>query len=280
MVTTIPGRPMGMANRYEYLGRILRVITNPEIDGVMGTPDIIEELFIVNYILGNPGILDEKVILGCLNRGGLSGTCFEMDDRMTGFTIERIIDLRLDAAKLMLRLDPDNPDTAKTIDYTVEAIRKCTSYNLPVFVEVLPVKKEDGKYKVRGTAYEIAKVVGVANGLGDSSLNTWLKLPYCENFSKVAMATTCPILMLGGDVKNTPQVIKEFSEGMKAGGNVRGALIGRNVLFPAGDEDPLAVALAINDIVHKDGSYEEALNRLSREGEANMDFLKKIWRHS
>ena len=53
-----------MANRLEYLGRILRVVVAGDFDGVMGPTDIIEDLFIVNYLVktgGGPSFLDEKV---------------------------------------------------------------------------------------------------------------------------------------------------------------------------------------------------------------------------
>jgi hypothetical protein len=49
MLTQVGDNPIAMGNRHELLGRILRVITDEEFDGVMGTPDIIEELFIVSY---------------------------------------------------------------------------------------------------------------------------------------------------------------------------------------------------------------------------------------
>ena len=65
-----------MGDRQEYLGRILRVVTDPEFDGVMGTPDILEDLLIVNYLVkeaGAEGFLDGKVMIGCMNRGGCPG---------------------------------------------------------------------------------------------------------------------------------------------------------------------------------------------------------------
>ena len=114
-----------MGNRLQYLGRVLRVLAASEFDGVMGTTDMIEDLFIVNYLVrqgGGPSFLDEKVILGCMNRGGLAGTTFEMDDRMTSFTAESIARLGLDGAKIMFRLELDNPDSLATIDYCAKAV--------------------------------------------------------------------------------------------------------------------------------------------------------------
>jgi hypothetical protein len=45
---------------------------------------------------------------------------------------------------------------------------------------------------------------------------------------------------------------------MGAGPNIRGALVGRNVLF-CGDDDPAAVAEAINHVVHQRTSAIEAM---------------------
>ena len=44
-------------------------------------------------------------------------------------------------------------------------------------------------------------------------------------------------------------LIDQFDEGMKAGSNVRGALVGRNVLYP-GEADPAEVARAVSEVVH------------------------------
>jgi DhnA family fructose-bisphosphate aldolase class Ia len=46
---------------------------------------------------------------------------------------------------------------------------------------------------------------------------------------------------------------------MAAGANVRGALVGRNVLYP-GDDDPRAVAEAVGGIVHQGWTVEQAMN--------------------
>lgn len=277
-VTSVGDDPFKMVNRLQYLGRVLRVIAASEFDGVMGPTDVIEDLFIVNYLVrqgGGPSFLDDKVILGCMNRGGLAGCVFEMDDRMTSFTAESIARLGLDGAKIMFRLEPDNPDSLATIDYCVKAVSDMNAYGLPTFIEPLPQKKDGGKYKTLKEANELARIAGVASALGDSSVNIWLKLPYAANYEIVADSTTCPILMLGGEALGEPTpVLREFAEGMKAGANVRGALVGRNMLFP-GDDDPMAVAMAVQRIVHDGLSAEEAVEYIASVRGQNVDMLHK-----
>ncbi|MEW5979084.1 MAG: aldolase [Acidobacteriota bacterium] len=277
-VTSSGDNPTVMGDRVQYLGRILRVLTAREVDGIMGTTDIIEELLIVNYLLkqkGGAGFLDNKVILGCMNRGGLAGTSFEMDDRFTSFTAERIHKMRLDGAKTMVRIEDSEEYSLRTIEYNVQAINQLNHFGIPAFVEPLPAKKEDGKYKVQKKADALIKIMGVASALGDSSTGLWLKIPYCDGYERVARATSLPILMLGGESTGDPTgVIQEFSKGMQAGKNVRGALVGRNVTFP-GNDDPRAVAGAIHRIVHEGFTAEQAVDHLMAVRGQEMDALTR-----
>jgi DhnA family fructose-bisphosphate aldolase class Ia len=139
------------------------------------------------------------------------------------------------------------------------AINQTNALRMPMFLEPLPVVKTDKGYKVVKTAEALARIVGVASALGDSSRYLWLKLPYCENYGIVARATTLPILLLGGESAGDPTTfLREVADGMAAGANVRGALVGRNVLYP-GESDPLAVAEAVGRIVHQGCTVEEAM---------------------
>jgi len=253
MVTNIGEDSVALGNRYEFLGRILRVLSLLRWDGVMSTTDIIEELMIIDHLLKEKkqkSILDQKVLIGCMNRGGIKGSEFEMDDHFTSFTAESIHALNLDGAKMMFRLTfpQGERECGQTIEYCAKAISDLNKYNIPVFLECLPVT-QDG-YKTIKKAEELIRVIGVATALGDSSRNLWLKIPYCENFEKVVSATTCPILVLGGEAKgDILPVLKEVSHAMKAGKNVRGVLMGRNLLFP-GKEDPREAAKKVIEIIH------------------------------
>lgn len=279
MVTRSGEDPLGMCDRQEYLGRVLRVVTNPGVDGVMGTTDVIEDLFIVNHLVkqgGGPSFLDEKVILGSMNRGGLAGTAFEMDDTFTSFSVESILLLRLDAAKTMFRLEVASRDSARTMLANANIISELNRHEIPCFLEILFVSSEG--FKVQKSLAEMVRAIGVASAMGDSSRNLWLKIPYGEDYPRIVRATTLPLLMLGGESKGDPAgTIAEFVAGMKAGANVRGALVGRNILFP-GKDDPLAVALAVNRVVHGGASTEEAVHVLRKSRGLHMDALTRYIR--
>ena len=63
----------------------------------MATSDLIDEVVLANYLAkqrSGRGFLDNKVLIGSMNRGGLSGTAFEMDDAFTGMSGDRLAKLR------------------------------------------------------------------------------------------------------------------------------------------------------------------------------------------
>ncbi len=268
-----------MANRQEYLARTLRVLQCDVVDGVLATMDIIEDLLVIHDLMkraGNAAFLDDKLLIASLNRAGLLGSSWEIDDPMSGPTPAACAEWCLDGTKVLLRLCDAEPDSLKTLLATVRAISEQNALQLPMFLESLPVTKFEGGYKIIKTAEELTKTAGAAAALGDSSRYLWLKLPYCENYEMVARATTLPILLLGGDpVGDVRPFLRELAAGLKAGPNVRGALVGRNVLFP-GDGDPLAAAEAAGGLVHHGWNLKQALDALDTHEGGGMDWLARL----
>ena len=262
-VTKVGDDSLRMADRRGYLARIVRVLQSDVVDGVMATMDVLEDLLILHHLIleaGGPGLLDNRLLIASLNRGGLAGASWEMDDPVTGPSPATCAALKLDGAKLLLRICDEETSSLDTMLYCSEAISEMNALGLPTFLEPLPVVKDKNNYKVVKTAEALARIVGVASALGDSSRDLWLKLPYCENYEVVAGATTLPILLLGGEsVGDATPLLREIAAGLAAGSNVRGALVGRNVLYP-GQEDPLVVAQAAGLIIHQNSTVEEALD--------------------
>lgn len=262
-VTKVGDEQLRMADRHGYLARVVRVLQSDVVDGVMATMDILEDLLIIHHLVleaGGPALLDNRLLIASLNRGGLAGASWEIDDPVTGASPATCAALKLDGAKLLLRICDDEIKSLETMLYCSATITEMNDLGLPTFLEPLPVVKENNTYKVVKTAAALARIVGVASALGDSSRHLWLKLPYCENYQVVAGATTLPILLLGGEsVGDATPLLREIAAGLAAGSNVRGALVGRNVLYP-GDEDPFVVARAAGSIIHNNVTVEQALN--------------------
>ena len=279
-VTKVGEDSLAMSDRRDYLARILRVLMSDKVDGLMATMDILEDLFAIDGFVreaSGPALLDGKVLIASLNRGGLAGSCWELDDPITGPSPATCQTWRLDGAKLLLRIADDVPASLKTMLASAQAINEANALRVPVFLEPLPVAKTDKGYVVLKTSDALARIAGVASALGDSSRYLWLKLPYCEGYEVVVRSTTLPILLLGGESAGSPApFLNQLASALAAGSNVRGALVGRNVLYP-GDEDPLAMAAAAGGIVHDGLTVEEVLHSFETNRGRDLDFMSRYF---
>jgi DhnA family fructose-bisphosphate aldolase class Ia len=249
--------PLAMANREDFLTRLVRILSADVVDGVMATMDVLEELLLLHDLMqqrGLPGFLDEKVMIASLNRGGLNGTRWELDDPITGPTPAYAAQFKLDGVKMLLRIADDDESSLRTMEHCARAITEANDFKMAFFLEPLPVVRSEAGFTIKKTCEALAQIVGVATALGDSSRYLWLKLPYCENFDRVAQATTLPILLLGGENADMELVLGEIADGLSSNHNVRGTMIGRNVLYPK-ELDPVDVAMSIHELVHKPAAH-------------------------
>ncbi len=275
-VTGIPGDPLGMGDRRSYLARALRVLLTPGCDGIMGTTDFMEDLLILSALLRDcdgAELLDDKVLIGCMNRGGHAGTAGEIDDRFTSFTASQLAAMRFEGGKLMYRLDPEDALSIKAIEDCALAMNDLFRHGLYAFLEPMSVRrKPNGNYETVKTVETLARDAGSAAAMGESSARTFLKLPYTDGYDMVARATTLPILMLGGPPRESPEsTLQEFAKGMRAAPNVRGVMVGRNVTFCAGTGSPPRVAAAVVSIVHQGATAADAMDAVHRERGLAMD---------
>ena len=49
-VNEIRGDALAMGDRHQYLARARRVLDDPDLDGIMATPDVLEELLILSHL--------------------------------------------------------------------------------------------------------------------------------------------------------------------------------------------------------------------------------------
>ncbi|PRX95425.1 Cgl0159 family (beta/alpha)8-fold protein [Allonocardiopsis opalescens] len=230
-------RPLAMADRRELLDRLLVALGRPGVDGVLGTADIIEDLLLL-------GALDGKVVLGSMNRGGLAGSAFEIDDRYTGYDAEGIARAGLDGGKLLLRIDPADPATAGALEAAARAVDELAARGLPAMVEPFMSERVDGRVRNRLDTESAIRSVAIASGLGRTSARTWLKLPAVDDMERVLAATTLPVLLLGGEVGPDPEaLLRRWREALKSPA-VRGLVVGRSLLYPPDDDVAAAVDAA------------------------------------
>jgi hypothetical protein len=232
-------RPMAMASRRDLLDRITVALGRPGVDGLLGTADVVEDLLLL-------GALDEKVVLGSMNRGGLPGSAFELDDRFTGYTAAAIETAGLDGGKMLLRIDPADPATAATLQACADAISDLAARQLVAVVEPFMVSRRREPRTNDLSTDAVIRAIAIASGLGSTSAYTWLKIPVVDEMERVAEAFTLPALLLGGDSGDRPDEMFDRWRQALALPNVHGLVAGRNLLYPPDDDVAAAVDIAVS----------------------------------
>ncbi|WP_133911379.1 Cgl0159 family (beta/alpha)8-fold protein [Streptomyces sp. NBC_00582] len=238
----VGGDKLAMANRVDLLERLILALSRPGVDGVLATADILDDLLLL-------GALDGKVVMGSMNRGGLQGSVFELDDRFTGHRAQDIERLNFDAGKLLLRIDYDDPGSLTTMETTARAIDDMAARGLPLFVEpFLSRRTPEGKVANDLSAEAVTKSIAIASGLGGSSAYTWLKVPVTDNpddMAEVMATSTLPAVLLGGEVGDDQDGAYEKWRGALQLPTVRGLVVGRSLLYPADGDVAAAVDTAV-----------------------------------
>ena len=217
--------PMAMADRYGLLERLAVALSHPGVDGVLGTPDIIDDLALL-------GLLDDKIVVGSMNRGGLRGSSFEMDDRYTGFDVPTMVASGIDFAKALIRINLSDPSTVRTLETTARAVTESSRAGLPIMLEPFVSVWADGRIVNQLDPDSVISSIAIASGLGASSAYTWMKLPVVDDMERVMAATTMPTVLLGGDSGEDPEETFAAWEGALTLPGVRGLTVGRTLLYP------------------------------------------------
>jgi hypothetical protein len=238
----VGNRELAMANRFELLERLCLALSRPGVDGVLAGADVLEDLLLL-------GALENKVVIGSMNRGGLAGASFELDDRFTGHRPTDLTRLGFDAGKLLLRIDYDDPGSLTTLESTARAVDAMAARGLPLFVEpFISRRTEDGRLRNDLSAEAVTKSIAIASGLGGTSAYTWLKLPVTENpddMAEVMRTSTLPAVLLGGEVGDDQDGAYEKWRGALQLPTVRGLVVGRSLLYPADGDVAAAVDTAV-----------------------------------
>jgi DhnA family fructose-bisphosphate aldolase class Ia len=237
--------PTAIADRYLLLDKLIRGLAIAGVDGVMASADILEELAWL-------GALEEKVAIGTMNRGGIIGATWELDDRLSAYDAEHIKSMGLDGGKTLLRIDETDPGVARTIEMVANVTTQLADLELVSMIEPLPyIKNADGRAILDPSEEKLIKVVSIASALGSSSAFTWLKIPAPANPERVAAATSCPILLLGGDPgSNWEEVFAKWEKALTVP-NIRGLVPGRALLYGEDLDVEAAVSRAAK-MVRKD----------------------------
>lgn len=234
----VGGQPRAMIDRRTMLDRLLVALENTRVDGVLASADILEDLALL-------GALEDRVAVGTMNRGGLAGASWELDDRFTAYDVDHLVARGIDCGKMLLRIDGNDPGTVPTLAACAAAVGQLNDRRMLAMVEPIPyTKDESGTAAWDDDPDALLKAVGVCAALGHSSAYTWLKIQATANIDEVASMTTQPLLILGGAPGPDPEASFASWEHALAQPSVRGLVVGRSLLYPADGDVASAVARA------------------------------------
>lgn len=229
--------PTAMADRLELLDRLQIALANPAVDGVLASPDIMDDLLLL-------GALDGKLLFGSMNRGGLAGFVNEIDDRFTGHTAAALADIGADGGKMLTRICLGDPATAGILEATAKAVDSLAERKLIAMVEPFLSSWQNGRVVNDLSTDAVIKSVAIAQSLGSTSAYTWMKLPVVPEMERVMASTTLPTVLLGGDPPGSREdVFTSWGSALTLPG-VQGLTVGRTLLYPKDGDVAAAVATA------------------------------------
>ena len=233
----VRGAGAAMASRSDLLDRLVTALERPGVDGVLGTPDILDDLLLL-------GALDGKVAIGSMNRGGLQGASFELDDRFTAYTAAEIAARGIDGGKMLTRICLDDPGTVATLEASAHAVTELAEHRSWRWSSRSSRRARAAGSSTSSTPTRRSSRSTSPPGLGASSAYTWLKLPVVDELDRVMDATTLPTLLLGGDPQGDPQdTYASWGHALDLPA-VRGLVVGRALLFPPDGDVAAAVDIA------------------------------------
>jgi len=232
-------RGVATIERYtDYLAAVSAALAH--CDGVLATAQPLGDLAAAGVI--GP---QQRTYLS-LNRTGLAGSAFELDDRLVA-SVERAARDGWTGVKLMTRIATDDPGGAAALELLGRVLEAAQDVGLEALVE--PVRWRDGSMSRATDDVVLAAVI--AHDLGAPLL----KVPVpdavpgtarAEAVRRVVDSVGVPVLFLGGPRRDATGDAASLARDVMDGGGA-GLAVGRLVIE---DPDPAGTAERLATIVH------------------------------
>src|ERR1700730_9821146 len=224
----VGSRSTAMNSRTDLLDRLRAALADPRVDGALATADILDDLVLL-------GALEDKVVFSSMNRGGLAGARFELDDRMTAATAAATAAARMNGGKMLCRIDLDDAGTVTTLEACARAVDELASHGLIAMVEPFMSTRVDGRVRNDLSPDAVIKSIHIGQGLGSTSADTRMKVPVVDEMDRLMESPTRPPLLLGGDPADPDEAFASWEKALGLP-SVRGLIVGRTLLYPAAHE--------------------------------------------
>jgi DhnA family fructose-bisphosphate aldolase class Ia len=230
---------MTMESYDDYVGALVRAL--PSCDGILATAQPLADLAEAGHL--TPG---HRTYLS-LNRTGLAGSVFELDDRLVA-TVPRADADGWTGVKHMTRIDMGDPLTSPALELLGQVLEQARSAALEALIE--PLMWREGRVARDTDSIVFAAVIAHDMGAPVIKVPVPAAKPGGERqraVARVVASVGVPVLFLGGPLGEAGrrQVLEEVRDVMQGGGS--GMAMGRAVYQ---DPDPAEMAGLVGALVH------------------------------
>jgi DhnA family fructose-bisphosphate aldolase class Ia len=226
-------------NYDDYVGALAKAL--PHCDGILATAQPLGDLLQAGHVTSK-----HRTYLS-LNRTGLAGSVFELDDRLVA-SVERAARDGWTGVKHMTRIDMTDAATSPALQLLGQVLEQAQTSRLEVLVE--PLVWSEGRVARDTDSVVFAAVVAHDMGAPVIKVPVPAVAPGRERqqaIARVVASVGVPVLFLGGPVGDAGRspVLDEVRDVMEGGGH--GMAMGRTIYQ---DSDPAEMASLVADLVH------------------------------
>jgi DhnA family fructose-bisphosphate aldolase class Ia len=223
----------------DYVGALARAL--PACDGILATAQPLGDLAAAGHLAA-----PQRAYLS-INRTGLAGSAFELDDRLVASVARAAAD-GWAGVKHMTRIDLADGQTSAALELLGQVLEQAESAGLEALIE--PLVWRDGQVARDADAIVFAAVIAHDMGAPLLKVPVPVAAPGAERVKAVARVVASvgvPVLFLGGPKGGAGRqtVLDEVRDVMEGGG--AGMAIGRTVYQ---DDDPGEMASMVASVIH------------------------------
>jgi DhnA family fructose-bisphosphate aldolase class Ia len=226
-------------NWADFFGSLAQAL--PSCDGILATAQPLSGLAEAGHLTAA-----HRTYLS-INRTGLAGSAFELDDRLVA-SVPRAAADGWSGVKHMTRIDMDDPITASALELLGQVLELASAAGLEALIE--PLLWDQGRIRRDTDAIVLASVIAHDIGAPVLKVPVPAVAPGPERqraVARVVASVSVPVLFLGGPrtAAGRGPVLDEVRDVMEGGG--AGMAMGRTIYQ---DPDPAEAAGLVHDLVH------------------------------
>jgi DhnA family fructose-bisphosphate aldolase class Ia len=226
-------------NWSEFFGSLVQAL--PLCDGILATAQPLAGLAAAGHLTAL-----HRTYLS-INRTGLAGSVFELDDRLVA-SVPRAAADGWSGVKHMTRIDLQDPITASALELLGQVLEQASAAGLEALIE--PLLWDQGRIRRDTDAVVLASVIAHDIGAPVIKVPVPAAPPGAERqraVARVVASVSVPVLFLGGPrtAAGRAHVLDEVRDVMEGGG--AGMAMGRTIYQ---DPDPAEVAGLVHELVH------------------------------